>query len=504
MTGGDRIGMLVLAALLAATAQAQDARKANAATAKPAAPATAAAAASAPAVAAIPGTQGAPQRIDHGLYTGVLAFRPTGAVRDFAFLLSERDAPNDAERALVRTMAQRGAMVAFVPLAPFQRKLEAQGGKCTYAAGAFENLAHQVQAYDKLPTYLEPMLVGLDDGASAAYALLAQAPAGIFASAISLGYCPRIAGRVPPCAGKELRWHPAADGSAAVELEPSTALPASWVALQPPRDANCASAAAQFVARSAIAPAGAASVPGAKPTPVASAANRETFEAAYERLAAERVALEAPPAQLADLPIVEVPTTAPPAAADTQRFAVLLSGDGGWAGIDKAIAASFAKQGIPVAGFDSLRYFWTARTPEGLASDLDRVIRYYAARWKRREVILIGYSQGADVLPFAINRLGGKTRASVKLAALLGLGQKASFEFHVTNWIGPSGDKPIAPEARRLAAANTLCVYGADERDSLCPSLAPQHARLLALPGGHHFGGDYDALAARIREAAGP
>ena len=126
----------------------------------------------------------------------------------------------------------------------------------------------------------------------------------------------------------------------------------------------------------------------------------------------------------------------------------------------------------------------------------------YAARWRRSEVILIGYSQGADVLPFALNRLSTQTRASVRLAALLGPGQKASFEFHVTNWIGTSGERPIAPEAQRLSASTTLCIYGTDERDSLCPLLAPEHAQTLALPGGHHFGGDYDALAMRILNAA--
>jgi type IV secretory pathway VirJ component len=169
-----------------------------------------------------------------------------------------------------------------------------------------------------------------------------------------------------------------------------------------------------------------------------------------------------------------------------------------WAGIDKSVGAAFAAQGIPVAGFDSLRYFWSARTPEGLAADLDRVIRYYASRWNRDEVVLVGYSQGADVLPFALNRLPPATRASVRLTALLGPGQKASFEFHVANWLGPSGDLPIAPEARKLSAEDTLCLYGLDEKDSLCPELAPAHARALPLAGGHHFGGDYDALAARI------
>jgi type IV secretory pathway VirJ component len=222
-------------------------------------------------------------------------------------------------------------------------------------------------------------------------------------------------------------------------------------------------------------------------------------EQAWRKLAGHPAALAPPPAQLADLPIVEVP--AAPGGRAGGPFAVLLSGDGGWAGIDKSLGAAFAAQGIPVAGFDSLRYFWSARTPDGLAADLDRVIRYYAARWGRSQVLLVGYSQGADVLPFALNRLPPATRASVRLTALLGPGQKASFEFHVANWLGPSGDLPIAPEARRLAAEDTLCLYGVDEKDSLCPELAPAHARVMPLTGGHHFGGDYDALAARILAA---
>jgi type IV secretory pathway VirJ component len=105
------------------------------------------------------------------------------------------------------------------------------------------------------------------------------------------------------------------------------------------------------------------------------------------------------------------------------------------------------------------------------------------------------------VLPFAINRLPAATRARVKLTALLGLGQKASFEFHVSNWIGPSGDRPIAPEALKLSAATTICVYGEAEKDSLCPDLAPLHARPVPLAGGHHFSGGYDVLAQRLLDA---
>ena len=431
----------------------------------------------------------AAQIVDHGLFTGVQTYRPSGTVRQFVLLLSTGEAPTADERVLLQTMLASGAMVAVVPWQPFYKRLAAQDGKCTYGGGALENLSRHIQAFDKLSSYLVPVVAGSGEGAALAYALLAQAPAGTFTSGLSTGFCPRLTAKVPLCATNGLRWQATADGSG-VDLQPAATLSGPWAVTPPAADASCTPAAAQaFVQR----------IPqGAWVMPAGSAAST-AYAKAFERVATPQASLGPPPAQLADLPIVEVPVPAG-VAPQTNRFAVMLSGDGGWAGIDKGIGAAFAAQGIPVAGFDSLRYFWSARTPEGLASDLDRVVRYYAARWKRSEVVLIGYSQGADVLPFAINRLPASTRARIRSTVLLGPGQKASFEFHVTHWIGPSGDRPIAPEATRLSSATTLCIYGVDEKDSLCPELAPRHARPMPLGGGHHFGGDYDKLAAHILE----
>jgi type IV secretory pathway VirJ component len=177
---------------------------------------------------------------------------------------------------------------------------------------------------------------------------------------------------------------------------------------------------------------------------------------------------------------------------------VLLSGDGGWAGIDKELAQALAGQGIPVAGLDSLRYFWSARTPEGLAADVDRTLRYYGAHWRRSRALLIGYSQGADVLPFAVNRLPAATRDSLVLVALIGLGRTAAFEFHLANWVGEPLGLPVRPETDKLSAATTLCLYGKDDASSLCRDLGPPLARVIELAGGHHFGGDYAGLARLI------
>jgi type IV secretory pathway VirJ component len=177
-------------------------------------------------------------------------------------------------------------------------------------------------------------------------------------------------------------------------------------------------------------------------------------------------------------------------------FAVLFSGDGGWAGIDRDVADVLASRGIPVAGWDSLRYFWTARTPSGVSGDLDRILRYYAEHWHRKKALVIGYSQGADVLPFAVNRLPPASRALVEKTALIGIGQTAAFEFHVSNWFGSgNGELPIGVEMAKMSADKTLCLYGSGDDDSICPKVRPANATVVKLPGGHHFGGSYGHLA---------
>lgn len=448
--------------------------------------------AAAPVVAA---AASAPPTFAHGRFTDVQLIAPVGTPQQFVLMPSFNAQPDATERALIQRMTASRAMVAFIPLEPFLRNVEkTDGTRCHAVGGDFDNLARHLQGFAKLPTTFTPLLVGQGRAASYVYGVAAQAPAGTFAGVMSLGFCPQLDLRVPMCAVNALRWAAAgASASDGVTLQPAPAMTTPWAAFQAGAPAACAPAATEAMVHGVprgswhTGPAGADGLPA-------------SFDATWRVLAVPQVPLGPPPAQLADLPLVENPVKE---GGSDKRFAILLSGDGGWAAIDKGIAAGLVAKGVPVAGFDSLRYFWSARTPEGLAADLDRVIRYYASRWKRSDVVLIGFSQGADVLPFALNRLPAATRDRVRLTALLGPGQKASFEFHVTNWIGPSGDRPIEPEAKKLSAANTVCLYGTTDKTSLCPALAPSYARPVAFTGDHHMGGDYGALAARILEAAG-
>lgn len=441
----------------------------------------------------------APEHISHGRFRDVALYRPVGTVRQFVLLLSGKAGFDRALDHAARALAGEGAMVAGIDTAQLRAALAKDTGRCVSVDGDLENLSRYLQGFARVPGYLPPMVVGAGDGGALAYAVVAMSAAEVFPAAISLDFCPQLDLGKRACAVGGLRLRPPANGTAQALIAGRVQAP--WVVLQGGAPPACPTGvvsdfvgrvAGGALARAPVLPAGTPVLPARLPQ----------LLAAYRSFASiARPAAPAPPRSVADLPLVEVPATG-----TGDSFAILLSGDGGWAGLDKDVAQVMAKHGIPVVGFDSLRYFWEKRTPDELAADLDRVIRSYSARWQRPRVRLIGYSQGADVLPFAINRLSPETRRMVVQNVLIGLGTNASFEFHLTHWMGneDADGLPILPEVSRLRGDQTLCLYGEGETESLCPKIPPGHVTARTLPGGHHFDGAYDRLADIILGPAAP
>ena len=206
--------------------------------------------------------------------------------------------------------------------------------------------------------------------------------------------------------------------------------------------------------------------------------------------------------EVADLPLIEVPAakTAPASSV----LAVHLTGDGGWGVTDRGLAESLSAEGIPVVGWSSLQYFWTPHTPEEATHDLERILRHYLSAWKKERAVLIGYSLGADVLPFLVNRLSPDLRERVQEVVLLGPSHGVDFEFHLSDWLGGLGRKPalaVRPEVEKLKGTPILCFYGDEETDSLCPDLPPTLAHVAALEGGHSIGKNYHGIARAILSA---
>lgn len=436
-----------------------------------------------------------PQRLNHGRFKDLRIYRSAAAPRAVILLLSGDAGWAASTERLALQLQRQGNLVVGIDWKSLRRNLEADGADCVFPDGDLENLSHFVQAYVRLPTYLPPVLMGESAGATMAYAVLAQSPKDTFAGALTLDFCPSIALSKRLCKGSGVQSRSLGKR---MEFLPSTSLADPWINLASDMPSSCSSSLVErFVAQ----------VPGARQVavkrPAPGTQDWPGLQEHLQQLAAVAPAkpVSLPPAALGDLPVVEVPATG---TIPGDRFALILSGDGGWAGLDEEVAAALSARGIPVVGLDSLRYFWTARTPDGMAADVDRIIRYYLSKLAKSRVLLIGYSQGADVLPFALNRLPAATRERVALAVLMGMSEHAQFEFHLSSWISDSDTGPATlPEVARIASP-LLCLYGEDEDDSLCPRLDARRFKVVRLKGGHHFNGDYAGLAREILSAASP
>ena len=410
-----------------------------------------------------------------GRFGRVAIYDPTnGGTVGLVFLFSDRDGWSAALDSGARTLAGEGVAVVGVDLPQYLRGLAASDDGCHYLISEVEDLSKRVQRDLTFPGYRTPILAGVGAGGVLTYAALAQTPAATVAGAISVDPAPSLGTRVPLCPGAPSAA--AAEGGFSYGVAPQ--LPGWWVVSR--RDALPETLR-----------------PLATPGPVDGDAAQRLLQAAQGAIAARRVDAGG---TLAHLPLVEVPDAHP-----GQLMAVIYSGDGGWRDIDKQLGEALATAGVPVVGVDSLRYFWAAKTPEQVGRDLGQIIETYAARWQTPRVALIGYSFGADILPFAYNRLPDADRARVAQVSLLGVESHAAFEFSVTGWFGgaPPDDAPaVLPEALRIPTAKLQCFFGDEEEDTLCRDPALAGAEIIRTSGGHHFDGDYQALARRILDGA--
>jgi len=195
------------------------------------------------------------------------------------------------------------------------------------------------------------------------------------------------------------------------------------------------------------------------------------------------------------LPVIEIP-----ASSEGRALALVLSGDGGWASFVRGLSAELADSGVSVLGVDLRSYLATRSTPEAIAADVGPVLRRYLEAWHRDRIALVGYSRGAVIAPFIVNRLPEDLRQRIDLVAMLGLGEHAGFHVSLLDLLHTTTspkDPPVLPEleAARRSGVPLLCVYGTEERESLCRDAPAGLMTVLSRNGGHHFDGHPAALA---------
>ncbi|CAH2898085.1 MAG: Alanylphosphatidylglycerol hydrolase, periplasmic [uncultured Paraburkholderia sp.] len=383
-------------------------------------------------------------------YGNVTVTQPVGPLRGFVVLYSQASGWSVADQQSAEALAKAGALTVGVDTARYAANLATDLAQkketCNQLVGDAEALSHQLERQSQSSHYFAPIVAGTGQGATLAMQVLEQAPSNTIAGAVSVDAEPTLDRRFRPC----------------------------------PPDAT--------IIRDKI------------PGFVEKASTGNADRARLVTLIAPHLqTISAHDDDVSDLPLIELPAAHP-----NGLMAIVISGDGGWRDLDKTIAQALQKDGVSVIGWDSLRYFWSEKPPAQTSRDLARVMQTYGARWHAQHVALIGYSFGADVMPFAYNRLPDALRAKVSLISLLGFAPDADFQIRVGGWLGmPASDKAlkVRPELTRVPPAIVQCIYGADEEDTLCPALTKTGIEVIRTSGDHHFGGDYNALERRILAA---
>lgn len=399
--------------------------------------------------------------------TAIPLLRPAqGEAQGLAIVVSDTGGWSQRGDDFVKALRARGLAVLPVDLEAWRERLDASDGECLYLGSDLENLAKEALRTLGNGSYFHPVIAGLGEGGTLAYAAIADAPAATFAGAVALDPAPALRTRLPTCPGAAATAAPG--GGFSYALDAALPAPAALVVSENPAGLAQSAPPAQFTAEAVVRDKGGPRTDAALD--------------AVSKLAAEDAAS-------ADLPTVDIPAEGTPSA-----LVVFYSGDGGWRDLDKTIGEALAGRGIHVVGVDSLRYFWSERKPAEIAKDLGTIVAQ-ADPGAKLPVVVLGYSFGADAFPFAWTHLPPALKDRIRMVGLLGTENTTPFQVTVGGWLGMGGDNPVAPAVATIPLDRVVCLYGEDETLTVCEDPTLKGMETRKLEGGHHFDGDYEAVA---------
>lgn len=420
-------------------------------------------------------------RFDTGMIPSPHILLPKQDASGLVVLLSGADGWTEKEDAIAHSLSGDYAIVVGIDLKAYLAALAKDDGDCIYTVSDIESLSQQVQRAAASGAYRPPVVAGVGAGGAMALAIAAQSPAATIGKTLAVDPEEGIALTKQLCTPAEKETK---SGRMVYGLTDGPLPDPVSVTFSPAASAEGRQHVAALVDRH----------PDIETT--------DTEDDAYAALSGA-LSEYLQEGDETDNPF-GLPLTVLDAKPSRDTMAVIYSGDGGWRDIDREVGNALQQQGVPVVGIDSLRYFWSERQPQATADDLARIISYYRKRWNVRSVLLIGYSFGADILPRTYNLLPPATRTGVRQVTLMALSHQADYKISVLGWLGAEGEGSAGDPVDDIKAIDpslVQCIYGTEEEDDACPALKSLGIGVIAIHGGHHFDGDYQALTRRVLDA---
>lgn len=405
---------------------------------------------------------------------------------------------------MAHSVADMNFIVVGISIPHFMKSFNRSKEKCLYPAGDFENLSMFIQKKLKLSKYHKPILMGYSSGATLVYALLAQAPANTFKGAVAIGFCLDVKSAIPFCSGNGLKWHVLKPGKS-FNLDRYEKFTAPFIAIQGDRDQVCNNSDVN------------AFLKGLKNAEVINLPKvGHGFSARSKWLPPMTDALKkivqiksfgsnnpiGPIPGLNNAAISQLPLYYIKAPQNSDKpLCLIISGDGGWTDFDQTIAENLSQNGIPCVGLDTQKYFWETKTPESTARDINKVLLYYMPLLQKTSFIMVGYSFGADVIPFIANRLPEELKKRLLVMAMLSPDYKTDFEVTISSMLnlGIEDSYDVISELHKVNYTKKLCIFGSEEHDeNTQKSFKVSGAEITVLNGGHHYNDNYPLIVSTI------
>ena len=430
----------------------------------------------------------------------VYVYKPETAARNVVIIISGDAGWKYGVVDFAREFSGMNNIVVGVDVVRYFRELRQRQEECYRVASDFVELATAIEKKYSFPEYRPAVIMGYSSGATLVYGILAQARAGTFIGGISVGFCPDIELPKMLCQTNGLKEKVDVTGKSYF-LEPDAKLANPWIVLHGKLDKVCNyTEVADFVNKTTDAEL--ISLPESGHGFSKWADFMPQWKDAFKRLIAN---YDSNPPQkglselVKNLPLV---LTESESTVNDGLIALFISGDGGWYSFEQSIADKLAEDGVPTIGLDSKKYFWKRRTPEETTSDLVMALNYYCKVWNREKFLIIGYSLGAEIVPFVINRLPDEMK-SVTSSVLLSPEPQTDFEVHISNMLGMGNRQnnyKVPEEIIRLKPLKTLIIYGSGEKTTLPDLIGGSGAIVVKIPGDHHYKFDIPLIVKTMKD----
>ncbi len=166
-----------------------------------------------------------------------------------------------------------------------------------------------------------------------------------------------------------------------------------------------------------------------------------------------------------------------------------VSGDGGRGFFDANLSRELRSNHISVIYLNSFKYFRPKKTPDRFAGDIIPVLKDYDQKWANKEIILIGYSFGGDVVPFLYTRLPEDLKQKVRLVVLLTPASTSDFKIHLSDMMGADNDYDydVVKEAEKIVKSRVLVIFGEKEHHSFPSDYQQENFHIIFKKGHHRF-----------------